>query len=79
MMTYYILSVNCEWSSWSSPLSCSKSCGGGAKLEIRHKTVIENHGGTCSGSFHQKTDCNTQSCPGRFQSKIYYTIFDSTA
>ena len=59
------LSVDCQWSSWSSPLSCSKSCGGGKQLEIRHKTVIENHGGTCSGSFHLKIDCNTQSCPGR--------------
>ena len=66
MMNYYILSVNCELSSWSSFSSCTKTCGGGTRHETRHKTVKENHGGTCFGATEQKTDCNTQSCPSKF-------------
>ena len=66
MMTCYILSVNCQWSSWSTSSSCTKSCGGGTLHETRHKTVKENHGGTCSGATDRKTDCNTQSCVGKF-------------
>ena len=30
--------------------------------ETRHKTVKENHGGTCSGAIERKTDCNTEAC-----------------
>ena len=60
-----IVSVNCQWSSWRSSLSCSKTCGGGTLHEKRHKTVTENHGGTCFGpkNTQRTTDCNTQSCP----------------
>ena len=63
---YLLHTVNCQWSSWSSPFSCSKSCGGGTQHETRHKTVKENNGGTCSGDFGRRTDCNTQSCPSKF-------------
>ena len=66
MMTCYILSVNCQWSRWSSSSSCTKRCGGGTLHETRHKTVKENHGGTCSGATDRKTDCNNQSCLGKF-------------
>ena len=72
MMTCYILSVNCQWSSWSSSYKdvqmyneqCVESCGGAALHETRHKTVKENHGGTCSGATDRKTDCNNQGCIG---------------
>ena len=63
---YLLHTVNCQWSSWSSSSSCTKSCGGGTLLETRHITVKENHGGTCSGNFGRRTDCNTQSCPSKF-------------
>ena len=66
LIKYKLFSVNCEWSSWSGASSCSKSCGGGTQSETRHKTVKENHGGTCSGATDRKTDCNNQSCLGKF-------------
>ena len=69
----YIVSVNCQWSSWSRwSRSCTKSCGGGTLHENRRKTVKENHGGTCSGAIGRKTDCNTHSCPGIVLILIYY-------
>ena len=54
--------VNCQWSSWSSPSSCTKICGGGTLTETRHKIVKENRGGTCSGATERKTECNTEAC-----------------
>ena len=69
---YLLHTVNCQWSSWSSSSSCTKSCGGGTLRETRHKTVKENHGGTCSGAIERRTDCNTQSCPSIFLRPIYY-------
>ena len=60
----YIDSVDCQWSSWRS--KCSKSCGAGTLHSTRHKTIEENHGGTCSGATEQTSDCNTRSCPSRF-------------
>ena len=68
-MTYYILSVNCEWSSWSSFSPCTKTCGGGTRHETRHITSTENlekYGGTCSGTFERTKDCNTKSCASNF-------------
>ena len=56
------LSVDCQWSSWSSPSSCTKSCSGGKQEKTRHKTVEERYGGTCSGSSSQINDCNIQKC-----------------
>ena len=55
-----LFSANCEWSSWSSTESCSKSCGGGKLYETRHK---DNDGGPCFGFGEHHKDCNTHSCP----------------
>ena len=67
IITCYILSVHCQWSEWTYLSSdCSKKCGGGTQKETRHKIVEENPGGTCSGAAERKTDCNTQSCIGKF-------------
>ena len=58
---------DCVWGPWSTWLSCSKTCGGGASNRFRTKTEIERFGGTCSGSGRDSKHCNTQSCPGTFK------------
>ena len=61
--------ANCEWSTWSSKEPCSKSCNGGKLLETRHK---DNNGGPCFGFVNRYKDCNTQSCPSKFQQLFIY-------
>ena len=65
-MTYYIFLVNCEWSSWISSSSCTKTCGGGTRHETRYITSTEKHGGTCSGTSKRTRDCNNKSCASNF-------------
>ena len=56
-MTCYILSVNCEWSNWSSFSSCSKSCGGGTQFQSRSKVTEEANGGTCTYNCKSNGGC----------------------
>ena len=67
----YIISVNCQWSSWSRYSGCTKSCGGGTQFTTRTKTIPESDGGTCSGEKVYSRNCNVQSCPGKF-TKVEY-------
>ena len=64
-MIIYILSVDCEWGEWELG-DCSKSCGGGVRLNYREKTVEEMFGGTCEGYPTFEEHCNPQNCPGIF-------------
>ena len=57
--------VNCEWGEWNNG-SCSKTCGSGEMTKTRNKTIVEAHGGTCSGQSTSTETCNTNSCPGLF-------------
>ena len=62
----FIISVNCQWSSWSTYSGCTKSCGGGTQFTTRIKTIPESDGGTCSGEKAYSRNCNMQNCPGKF-------------
>ena len=62
---YFVIPVvNCQWGNWYSWGGCTRSCGGGTRTRYRSKTVIEEYGGTCSGSTTATENCNTGSCPG---------------
>ena len=58
-----LMTVDCVWSSWF-PGRCSKSCGGGERINTRFKKVVEKHGGSCSGNFNVTDTCHTNLCPG---------------
>merc|ERR1712079_328177 len=56
--------VDCQWSSWSSNGSCSKSCGTGTQDFRRTWQVQAQNGGQpCTGSPTKREYCNTQNCP----------------
>merc|ERR1712062_24627 len=56
--------VDCQWSSWSSNGSCSKSCGTGTQDFRRTRQVQAQNGGQlCTGSPTKKEYCNTHDCP----------------
>jgi len=56
--------VNCQWASWNSWQSCSKSCGGGTQKRTRSKLVVAQNGGNeCNGSNNETRSCNTNNCP----------------
>ena len=60
-------SVNCQWASWGSWQSCSKTCGGGDQKRTRTKSVVAQYGGNeCSGSYTSTQSCNTNKCPGTY-------------
>ena len=56
--------VDCTWAPWYSWSACNKSCGGGSRTKVRTKSVVEAHGGTCSGALIDTEACNSQECPG---------------
>ena len=60
---YLIISVDCEWGDWSNG-TCSKTCGSGEMTKTRNKTIVEDHGGSCSGQSTSTETCNTINCPG---------------
>ena len=70
----YVISVNCQWSSWSRYSGCTKSCGGGTQFKSRIKTIPESDGGTCFGEKENYRNCNIQNCPGKF-TKVEYMFF----
>ena len=67
-------SVNCQWASWNSWQSCSKSCGLGTQKRIRSKLVVAKNGGNeCNGSNNETRSCNTNNCPGTYKTYTNYT------
>ena len=57
--------VHCEWSEWEIG-ECSKSCGGGLRINTRMMKVESKHGGEeCAGSSTIAESCNLQECPGK--------------
>ena len=74
---YSHFSVNCQWASWGSWQSCSKSCGGGTQKRYRTKSVVAQNGGNeCSGSLEETMSCNTKVCPGTYKKYRNYTKQD---
>ena len=72
----YIISVYCQWSSWSHYSGCTKSCGGGTQFRTRIKTIPESDGGTCFGEKVYTRNCNVQNCPGKFTKSGMYVPFE---
>ena len=72
----YIISVNCQWSSWSGYSGCTKSCGGGTQFKTRIKTIPESDGGTCFGEKENSRNCNIQNCPGKFTEVEYMFLLE---
>merc|ERR1719322_972054 len=54
--------VDCEWEEWNIGY-CSKSCGGGTRINYREKIKDEEFGGTCEGETDMEEVCNTEQCP----------------
>ena len=61
--TLLFCEVDCEWGEWELG-DCSKSCGGGIRLNYREKTVHEMFGGKCEGYPTFEEHCSPQNCPG---------------
>lgn len=53
------------WTTWTDGGACSKTCGGGTRMQTRTCTnpAPQFGGRACIGSDTQITDCNTQPCP----------------
>ena len=62
---FLLFPEDCVWGSWSTWLSCSKTCGGGTETRSRQKKKAEQNGGNCSGSRSESKSCNTQPCAGK--------------
>jgi len=55
--------VHCDWNEWVIG-SCSKSCGGGIRIDTRTESVSAKHGGDrCEGASSMEVSCNDQECP----------------
>ena len=68
------LSVNCEWGDWEVGF-CSKTCGGGERINQRTPFVKAAFGGvTCSGPSNVTEECNKQECPGRIFSRYHSSV-----
>ncbi|KAH8295400.1 hypothetical protein KR018_010895, partial [Drosophila ironensis] len=53
-----------EWSDWSSPSDCSRTCGGGVSYQTRECLRRDHYGeAACSGGSRRYYSCNTQDCP----------------
>ncbi|XP_037820569.1 papilin isoform X5 [Lucilia sericata] len=53
-----------EWSDWSSPSECSRSCGGGVSFQTREcLRTAPNGAPICRGGNRKYFSCNTQDCP----------------
>ncbi|XP_044574257.1 papilin isoform X6 [Drosophila ananassae] len=53
-----------EWSDWSSPSDCSRTCGGGVSYQTRECLRRDHYGeAVCSGGNRRYYSCNTQDCP----------------
>ncbi|XP_030369297.1 papilin isoform X5 [Scaptodrosophila lebanonensis] len=53
-----------EWTDWSSPSSCSRTCGGGVSYQTRECLRRDVNGeAACSGGDRKYYSCNTQDCP----------------
>ena len=57
--------VHCEWNDWQLG-ECSKTCGGGTRINSRTKKTEEANGGICEGEAIMQDVCNTQACPRKF-------------
>ena len=56
--------VHCEWSDWTIG-TCTKTCGGGRRNNIRTEQISAAHGGDpCLGPSTDEEDCNIRKCPG---------------
>ena len=57
------LAIHCEWNDWILG-ECSQTCGTGTRTNTRTKSIVEEHGGTCTGQTSEIESCNIQECPG---------------
>ncbi|XP_077270107.1 proteoglycan-like sulfated glycoprotein papilin isoform X5 [Temnothorax americanus] len=54
-----------NWGPWSTPSSCSRSCGGGVAHQTRQCLDIDDSGhDKCTGASRRFFSCNIQECPG---------------
>ncbi|XP_004530678.1 papilin isoform X3 [Ceratitis capitata] len=53
-----------EWTDWSSPSECSRTCGGGVAYQTRDcRRTAPNGAPLCKGGNRKYFSCNTQDCP----------------
>ena len=67
----YYYTVDGQWSTWSTPSSCSVSCGDGHETLTRTcNNPPPSHGGhTCDGHSSKTQICHEQPCPGNISLK----------
>lgn len=61
------ISVNGNWTEWSSWNECSVTCGGGMKVRERNcSNPIPQYGGeSCFGNYSNTELCNEYPCPSK--------------
>jgi hypothetical protein len=56
--------VDCVLTDWVEDGDCSKTCGGGKKMEVKTITTAPSNGGkVCGADLQRQVDCHTQQCP----------------
>ena len=62
----FLTAVDCQFSTWSTWVDCSATCGNGTQLRSRLvEQNAENNGAPCTGSLIESQICNSQSCPSQ--------------
>jgi hypothetical protein len=56
---------DCEYSAWSTPGTCSNSCGAGVAVMTRTITKVNQHGGACA-ALEQTVQCSPSGSAGTF-------------
>ena len=62
---------DCIWGDWVNG-TCSKTCGGGTRINKRkiRKEALGN--GTCEGESTKEEECNPEKCPCNFNMIHYF-------
>ena len=57
--------IDCQWDDWRIG-ECSKTCGGGQRLNIRNRKIEAANGGKdCLGRSTETVGCYEGDCPGK--------------
>ena len=77
MIIHLSVRIDGGWSSWSTQVPCSRTCGGGIERRIRtcDNPAPKNGGSKCVGLDFEDNRCNVQRCIGRrllyFRNLVY--------
>ena len=61
--------IDCKWNEWSAWSECSLSCDNGTQTRSRTLEPAQHGGKECEGFRGESQPCNTQACPGKYQTR----------